>query len=519
MLIFAALAAYHAKHRIIENMSSLIFPANSAHAKELSRKAQSGKLRKLFHGIYTDDLKRMAETIVSEQWMEIVAYVVPGGILSFRTALELAPVREADSANLTVFVTSTYSKQIVVAPLTIKVGAGDTTNFTELVLPNLRRSNTARALLENLSNTRRRKGVAKSLDHDAIEEFLARILDHQGEVELNRIRDEAKTIVKRFGMTETLPRLNAIVSSLLSGHPGGGVLRTKYATAVARGDSYDAARVALFQSFAVYLGRCTFQNRNYNYTASSWRTLSFFEAYFSNYIEGTKFPIDEAENIVFQGATIKNRHADSHDVSALNQLASDFTEMTKTPSNFAKFSTLLTERHAFLMKERPDKRPGRFKEAGNQAGSTVFVDPTLVLGTLKRGFEIYQSVKEGMPRALFIMFLLTEVHPFDDGNGRIARIMMNAELAAIEQIKCVVPTAHRDNYLNGLRRSSREKQFQLFAKVMDQAQAYTASIDWTDYGGARSQLELDLADKEPDEGLPKFNRALRNLALSHIPAA
>jgi fido (protein-threonine AMPylation protein) len=29
-----------------------------------------------------------------------------------------------------------------------------------------------------------------------------------------------------------------------------------------------------------------------------------------------------------------------------------------------------------------------------------------------------------------MMFLISEVHPFADGNGRIARIMMNAELVA-----------------------------------------------------------------------------------------
>ena len=30
-----------------------------------------------------------------------------------------------------------------------------------------------------------------------------------------------------------------------------------------------------------------------------------------------------------------------------------------------------------------------------------------------------------------MMFLVSEVHPFVDGNGRIARIMMNAELVAV----------------------------------------------------------------------------------------
>jgi len=33
-----------------------------------------------------------------------------------------------------------------------------------------------------------------------------------------------------------------------------------------------------------------------------------------------------------------------------------------------------------------------------------------------------------------MMFLVSEVHPFLDGNGRIARVMMNAELILAERV-------------------------------------------------------------------------------------
>lgn len=37
-------------------------------------------------------------------------------------------------------------------------------------------------------------------------------------------------------------------------------------------------------------------------------------------------------------------------------------------------------------------------------------------------------------------FLISEIHPFNDGNGRLARIMMNAELVAENEEKIIIPT-------------------------------------------------------------------------------
>jgi Fic family protein len=58
-------------------------------------------------------------------------------------------------------------------------------------------------------------------------------------------------------------------------------------------------------------------------------------------------------------------------------------------------------------------------------------------------------------KAAFMMFMISEVHPFLDGNGRIARIMMNAELVAAGRSKMIIPTVYRDDYLVASRRLSR----------------------------------------------------------------
>lgn len=49
-----------------------------------------------------------------------------------------------------------------------------------------------------------------------------------------------------------------------------------------------------------------------------------------------------------------------------------------------------------------------------------------------------------------MMFFIAEVHPFNDGNGRISRLGMNAEMEAAGQARLVLPTSLRTDYLGVL---------------------------------------------------------------------
>jgi len=49
-----------------------------------------------------------------------------------------------------------------------------------------------------------------------------------------------------------------------------------------------------------------------------------------------------------------------------------------------------------------------------------------------------------------MMVLVTECHLFDDRNGRVARILTNAELVARGQHRIVIPTSYHNNYLAAL---------------------------------------------------------------------
>ena len=227
---------------------------------------------------------------------------------------------------------------------------------------------------------------------------------------------------------------------------------------------------------------------------------AFFEAYFSNFIEGTEFAVDEARAIVFDGLIPRNRPADAHDVLGTFRLVSDPGEMSRLPQSPASFLDLLRYRHRTIMAGRPDAAPGEFKEHPNQFGTMVFVAPEDVRGTLSEGFGIYRRLAEPLHRAIFMMFLVSDVHPFVDGNGRIARVMMNAELAAANQVRVLIPIIYRSNYLAALRSLSANAWPEPIIRTLVFAQRYVAAVPWDDLKTALAVLTRTNAFVRPEEG-------------------
>jgi fido (protein-threonine AMPylation protein) len=115
---------------------------------------------------------------------------------------------------------------------------------------------------------------------------------------------------------------------------------------------------------------------------------------------------------------------------------------------------ILKRRHSTMMSGRvEDINVGMFKRQNNRAGDTEFVDFTLVERTFKQGFKYYAALTDPMAKAIFMMFMVSEIHPFDDGNGRISRIMGNAELFKSEQSRIIVPTVYREDYILSLKKN------------------------------------------------------------------
>lgn len=173
--------------------------------------------------------------------------------------------------------------------------------------------------------------------------------------------------------------------------------------------------------------------------------------------------------------------------------------MSRAPRDVDKFLDVLRGRHAVLMAGRPEKGPGQFKERDNRAGGTDFVAHELVEGTLRAGVDIGAHLGGAFARAAYTMFLVSEVHPFADGNGRIARVMMNAELVSAGEGRIIVPTVCRTNYVLALRGATHNRHLDGLLAVLEFARRYTARVDFTDRRTAEADLTRTNAFRDPVE--------------------
>ena len=182
------------------------------------------------------------------------------------------------------------------------------------------------------------------------------------------------------------------------------------------------------------------------------------------------------------------------------QLVSHPNEMKIIPESGEHLLEIIRYRHRLLLSARPRKQPGSFRNKPVFAGNTSFVEPELLKGTLLKGYEYYRMLDQPFARAIFMMFLISEVHPFLDGNGRMARVMMNADLVNAGSSKIIIPTVYRDDYIGALRKLTRQEDPKTYIRMMERAYEFSANVYCEDRDEMMSYLESCNAFWEDTEG-------------------
>ena len=461
-----------------------------------------GELRRVGPRLYTRRLDLEPAEVIRKHWRTVVAGYFPGCVIGFRTALEGRPTAAGD-----VFVTAGSRRILPLEGLRISATPGPGALNDDMPLPQgLVWASRARALLEAARPSRARGATPRGFRPTELETWLERFLRIEGEERLNALRDQMRRLAlghadDRTGVVASAPllpesevafrTLDGLIGTLLGTQRV--ALSAPLARARAAGTPVDGDRMELMTLLHERLAAMPLPApRDPAPTGRAARHLAFLDAYFSNFIEGTEFEIEEARAIVFEGKVVPQRVEDTHDIIGTFELVSDPAFMhSGTPArpNPGHFLEALQAANRQIMRGRPETRPGAFKREANRAGNTRFVAPDLVRGTLREGYALVRALEHPFARAAALMFLISEVHPFDDGNGRVARAFMNAELVAAGHCRVLIPTVFRDDYVGGLRALTRQSNPDPFLQALTFAQRVTSGIRYDDLDEAIRTLE------------------------------
>ena len=472
-----------------------VFLSTARTSRAVGAAVKAGQARKVGPRLYTRNTDAPLEQVVRRNWQRIAGLYFPDAVVADRSAFEAKPTEDG-SLFLDIGPTRTRRAPLRLPGLVIRPRSGPGPVAGDMpFMDELHFSGPARKFLDNMHVSRAsRAGVARTLSRAELEDELVQLASVRGTEALNELRDKAREVAGLLDATVEMDSLDDLIGATL------GTRAAQPETAAARAHRralvFDPRRLELFDALQARLMQIPLPNRAEQ--PASLPALSFIEAYFSNWIEGTEFELEEAEEIVFEGQVPQGRFEDAHDVLGTFELVDAAALRARVPTGLDDLLTLLRSHHALMLERRPGVNPGAFKTRVNRAGGTTFVHPDLVVGTLAEGYRYYESLPAGLAKAIFIMFLVAEVHPFTDGNGRVARVLMNAELSAVGEQRIVIPIVYRDDYLQGLRALSRNANPQPLIRVLDFAQEYAAAIDWSDLAGAERMLEQTNAFVTPD---------------------
>lgn len=458
----------------------------STDRSRLSRHTRAGRAVQLAPGIYGVGATLGPEAVARHHLFAIVAHLWPSAVICDRSAI--AGGQPVDGYLFICHpdpprVSELRLPGVAVAP---RVGPGPLPG--DMPMPcGLFVSGPVRQLVENIPTRGRPGNPPRLAGIAAVEDRIEEEARRGGAGKMTQMLQSLEVVRGSFperSVEKVRQRLAALVGTRMDDTPAS----SRYAARL-EGQPYDQQRLDLVDGLVQTLRSTPPAPRPALGDPMRWEWEPFFEAYFSNFIEGTEFGVEEARQIAVEGVEFYDRPQDAHDVAATYKIVSDPQLSTAVPRTGDELLELLRSHHAMLMAARPERHPGLFKAKPNFAGGYEFVAPEAVEGTLRRGFDLLTGLTDPFQRALVMMLVLTEVHPFDDGNGRIARILANAELAHAGQVRIVLPTSYRNDYLAGLSGvSNRAGQGQTLIAVLDYAQRWTASVDWSTYERAHEQL-------------------------------
>ena len=184
--------------------------------------------------------------------------------------------------------------------------------------------------------------------------------------------------------------------------------------------------------------------------------------YNSNHIEGSKLTEDQTRRI-FETNTIG---ADDASVDDIIEAVNHFRCIDYVIDNAKKVLTedMIKTLHLLLKSGTSDSRKAWFKVGGyklrpNEVGGEATCSPEDVGGSMKALLHNYGQGKSSISEILDFHQKFEKIHPFQDGNGRVGRLVMFKECLSKNVTPFVIGEEHRWYYYCGIKEWDTDRSY------------------------------------------------------------
>ncbi|MYC14686.1 MAG: Fic family protein [Gemmatimonadetes bacterium] len=257
--------------------------------------------------------------------------------------------------------------------------------------------------------------------------------------------------------------------------------------------------------------------------------------YHSNAVEGNSLTLGETRSLILHGLTAHGKPMRDHlDIEGHD-------EAVKAMEDAVKRNELLNEvfirnLHKVLLKEpydndaiTPDGQPvkrriaiGEYKTQPNNVQTSTgeiyyFTPPDQVKSAMSDLIDWYRRQEDEGEHPIVIAttfhYRFIRIHPFDDGNGRMARLLMNMILVKHGYTVAVVPVEERGQYIGMLEQADKTEDLAEFITYIAHCCKYALNLHLK---AARGE---DIEDVEDiDKEIAIFKRSLEKSTGNAIKA-
>ncbi len=212
----------------------------------------------------------------------------------------------------------------------------------------------------------------------------------------------------------------------------------------------------------------TFKNKESVYVLHQWLETEL--AYTSNHIEGNTLTRRETALVIEEGITTGGKPL------------KDYLEAKNHAEAFRYILNVLSKKkgitqddilkiHSIVLKGIDDEFAGRYRNSPVRIkGSSVVLSNAMKVPDLMINFEKYlQTEKDPFKLAIMGHFKFVSIHPFVDGNGRVARLLMNLVLLQQGFWPIIIRPRDRKKYINSIEKGQLTQDTTAYEEFMYKA--------------------------------------------------